>query len=102
MCHCWCFVSRIADRDGHLVQKKSIFDVLPTDVMFEVISAMPAEDVSKLVSTCSAAAAAFTTDKMWFYDWLVRYWSYEHALVAAIKRHEPAIFRRLLGKAPKG
>ena len=79
----------------------SIFDVLPTDVMLEVIAAMPAEDVSNLVSTCSTAADMFTKDKMVFYDWVTRYFCFEQALLSAIIKSDPVGLRRLLDKAPK-
>ena len=81
--------------------ERSIFDVLPKDLVFEIFTALPAEDVSKMVSTCKAAAAAFTTDKMWFYVWTVRHRSYAHALVAAVARRDPEGLRRLLSMAPK-
>lgn len=80
----------------------SIFEVMPTDVVFEIITALPATDVSKFVSTCSAAAAAFTTDKIWYFDWVHRTRGFAHALVAAIKRSDIESLRRLLARAPKG
>jgi ankyrin repeat protein len=80
----------------------SIFEVMPKDVVFEIFTLLPATDVSTLVSTCSAAAAAFTTDKFWYFDWVERTRGYGSALVAAIKRSDVESLRRLLSRAPKG
>ena len=79
----------------------SLFDVLPTDVVFEIIAAMPKADARSFMMTCSAAAV-FTKDSAWFYEWVARRCGgYAHAMATAIDRHDPGGLRHLIRKAPK-
>lgn len=81
---------------------KSVFEVLPTEVMFEIFTSLSPEDVTTMVTSCSAAANTFMTDKRWFYDWADRYYGYHLALMLAVKRRDLDELRRLLARKPKG
>lgn len=83
------------------VMAKSIFEILPKDVIFEVLAALPAQAVSTFVSTCKDAAG-FAADSSWYYEWVARNRGYGHALVSAIRSRDVPGLRRLLARAPEG
>ena len=78
-----------------------LFEVLPNDLVFEVLAVMPAPDVSRLMTTCKAAAK-FTAGREWYYAWVARRRGHGQAMCAAVVLRDGPGLRRLLALAPRG
>jgi len=84
------------------VVPKSIFEVLPSEIMFEILTSLSADDVTNMVTSCSAAANTFVSDKRWFFDWMDRCCGTLDALMTSVQKEDLVALRRLLARMPEG